>query len=919
MAFVAARCRPNTLLATAYDLKVFFTAVPKDPVDIVTADVFAFITAQKAPRRGSKVVRLEDGEAGLSARTIKRRLASVSGLFGYLITRDDLGVVRNPVPTGLAGRRRGGNRGAPLLRTPRTLPRVLGPGEVETALGAVNTARDRAMLLAMVLGGLRRCEVLGLRVSDLSPGERRVFVAEGKGGHQRLIPISGQFFAAVGDYLDRERPRVEPRSVVRRASWTAAWFAAVGRRLGRDPRRCPQAHRAAAADLPSAAAHLPDAAARGRHGAGGRAGPGRSPVHRVDPDLHPPGELLAGGAVPGRVRRHRRRPGRALMPRAAALPIVCPDLVESYLAHRAVQGMGTDHKVRWGARALLAAVPDLDDFRELPLERQLGFNHETHRFISWLAVTGRMQPGADYLVARRPRLGIVMARTDPELHLRFMETARSLGFRDAVAMTQFNLLGHFVALTGKLPHQLQQTDWDEGRRVLLDAAGRIPSRGVKALSTALFNLEATLFHCGLTDHLPRRRTPDRADVRAAEWSRVPQPMAAVMQHYLQQVTGTLRPGTVKNTELTLREFALLVAAEDADVVRVADLKRRHIERYRQWLLERPAARGGPLHRHTVRDRLSKLRGFFRRLDEWDADDRPIRQLIFDSDFPIADEPLPRFLDDAAAARLLTAARQHPDPFVRLAIEILARTGMRRSEMLGLTVDAVVQIGSAYWLRVPVGKMHTDRYVPLHPQLKLLLDDWLAHRPDGLRSNLLFTDRGRPVNASRIEQAVREAAARAGLGRVTPHQLRHTLATQAINRGMSLEAIAALLGHRSLSMTRVYARIADRTVADEYFAVTEKVEALYDAPRRLPAAAEGSEMRKLRAEVHRRMLGNGYCARPVEMDCHFESICESCTFFVTTIEFRPTLERQRDDAAKKGQVAREQIFNGLLTRLDEQAG
>jgi len=37
-----------------------------------------------------------------------------------------------------------------------------------------------------------------------------------------------------------------------------------------------------------------------------------------------------------------------------------------------------------------------------------------------------------------------------------------------------------------------------------------------------------------------------------------------------------------------------------------------------------------------------------------------------------------------------------------------------------------------------------------------------------------------------------------------------------------------------------------------------------------------------------MLGNGYCARPVEMDCHYESIRESCTFFVTTIEFKPTL-------------------------------
>ncbi|QEU83479.1 tyrosine-type recombinase/integrase [Streptomyces viridosporus] len=207
--FVAARCRPNTLLATAYDLKVFFSVVPKEPTDVVTADVFAFITAQKKPRRGPKVVRLEDGEAGLSARTIKRRLASISGLFGYLMTRDDLAIERNPVPTGLANRRRSGNRGAPLLRTPRTLPRVLGQTQVEVVLGAVNTARDRAMVLAMLLGGLRRCEVLGLRLGDLSPGERRVFISEGKGGHQRLIPVSAQFFSAVGDYLDRERPSVD--------------------------------------------------------------------------------------------------------------------------------------------------------------------------------------------------------------------------------------------------------------------------------------------------------------------------------------------------------------------------------------------------------------------------------------------------------------------------------------------------------------------------------------------------------------------------------------------------------------------------------------------------------------------------------------------------------------------------------------
>ncbi len=117
--------------------------------------------------------------------------------------------------------------------------------------------------------------------------------------------------------------------------------------------------------------------------------------------------------------------------------------------------------------------------------------------------------------------------------------------------------------------------------------------------------------------------------------------------------------------------------------------------------------------------------------------------------------------------------------------------------------------------------------------------------------------------------------------------------------MSIEAIAAPLGHKTLAMTMIYARIANRTVAEEYFTVAEKVEALYGQLRQLPRDDEGSEMRKLRGGMHRRMLGNGHCARPIQTDCHFESICESCTFFVTTIEFRPTLQAQRDDAQKQG--------------------
>ena len=73
-------------------------------------------------------------------------------------------------------------------------------------MGALRTDRDRAVVLAMVLGGLRRCEVLGLRLSDVGVGERRLFIAEGKGGHQRSVPIANPFFAALGDYLRRERP-----------------------------------------------------------------------------------------------------------------------------------------------------------------------------------------------------------------------------------------------------------------------------------------------------------------------------------------------------------------------------------------------------------------------------------------------------------------------------------------------------------------------------------------------------------------------------------------------------------------------------------------------------------------------------------------------------------------------------------------
>jgi integrase/recombinase XerD len=203
--FVAGRSRPNTLRAVAHDLKTFFTVIDKDPVDVVAADIFEFVADQRGDRT---VVRISDGESGLSARTIARRLSSISGFYAYLVARGDTPVMSSPVPRGLSTRRRGGRRRqVPLVRVPCTLPKILSPAEVTALLAALRTHRDRAMVYAMVLGGLRRCEVLGLTLGDIQVPERSLFIAEGKGGHQRVIPISNTFFGAVGEYLRHERPR----------------------------------------------------------------------------------------------------------------------------------------------------------------------------------------------------------------------------------------------------------------------------------------------------------------------------------------------------------------------------------------------------------------------------------------------------------------------------------------------------------------------------------------------------------------------------------------------------------------------------------------------------------------------------------------------------------------------------------------
>ena len=249
---------------------------------------------------------------------------------------------------------------------------------------------------------------------------------------------------------------------------------------------------------------------------------------------------------------------------------------------------------------------------------------------------------------------------------------------------------------------------------------------------------------------------------------------------------------------------------------------------------------------TIRHRLSTVRTFFERIIEWDYDDAPARLFIYMSDLPALDEPLPKFLDDPTAAKFMAALAEDPNLRRRLMVELLARTGMRVGELAGLQDDAMVRNGDGHRLRIPIGKLHNDRYVPLLPMLVDLIVDYQTVRGRSRSGHLLERDNGRPFDRRTIHRYVASVAKRAGVGHVHPHQLRHTLATQSINRGMSLEAIAALLGHRSMDMTLTYPRISDDTVADAYFKVTDAVEAqYYGLSSATPPRAAGSSIRTAR--------------------------------------------------------------------------
>ena len=232
--------------------------------------------------------------------------------------------------------------------------------------------------------------------------------------------------------------------------------------------------------------------------------------------------------------------------------------------------------------------------------------------------------------------------------------------------------------------------------------------------------------------------------------------------------------------------------------------------------------------------------------------------------------------------------------------------MRIGELVDLELDCVHEVsGQGAWLKVPLGKLATERMVPLEDQTVDLIDRIAARRSPGrpLRHprtgrlvDFLLTYQGRRVSACSLRGELCRAAGEAGIGPVAPHQLRHTFATELVNAGCSLQALMAMLGHVSAEMSLRYGRLFDATVRADYDrALALAKECLGPVlPERAPAATETS-WRARRSSRPAWPAATAF-AHPSQGTCAYSNICEHCPNFCTEATFLPALHAQRADTA-----------------------
>jgi integrase len=628
-----------------------------------------------------------------------------------------------------------------------------------------------------------------------------------------------------------------------------------------------------------------------------------------------------------------------MLPAAASAPAAerPASILAAYYAHRARSGRGNILCHR-AARSFLCCWPDVQDWAGLPLRRRLAADHNTRPFITFLMVSRRLRPGWDYLVARKLSSfwrDLDGSALQPDLD-KFMAAARELGFSQRVASAVASqIIARLLIQTGRDLGELTErdlTDLADACRARQAATGR----GWKHYRSALHTARQALFHLQVLDSpAPPAQVMLPLETRMAG---VAGPLRGSFVAYLRRKSATCRPKTVSAIATRLAHFGRFLAETDPALESLAQLDRRaHIEPY---LAAMTAAvvpgTGQPI---TVADRarrVSAVACFLAEITEWGWPDAPPRKLVFRSDIPRLPRPLPRYLPVDADRRLGEALAASRYRLAADALLLQRACGLRIGELLDLELDCVHEVpGQGSWLKVPLGKLETERMVPVDEETLVLLDRIAAtrsagrpipHPRNGRPAQFLFTHHGKRLSQNAVREELGRAASTAGLGHVTPHQLRHTYATALVNAGVSLQALMALLGHVSAAMTLRYAQLFDATVRTEYERALDLAKSQIGP---LPTGRPGLPIAGITgggwkdAPLIKARLAGGYCLRaPAQGACPYANICEHCPSFRAGAADLPVLAAQRvdakalaADAEKRGWITEADRHRKLLTRLD----
>ncbi|WP_328708222.1 site-specific integrase [Microbispora hainanensis] len=614
------------------------------------------------------------------------------------------------------------------------------------------------------------------------------------------------------------------------------------------------------------------------------------------------------------------------------------DLHAAYLDYLGRTGRG-NHAYWWAARVFFARWPDPRRWAAEPLEVRLSAGSSTRPIITFLMLHHGLRPGYDYLLERKLSTFWREITDSPiagDLD-RFMAAAAELGFTQRVRFaTGSQVPARLLIQAGRPLEQLTQADLEEFTAACAERHQRT-GKGHRHYLSAISNAQRVLFHLGIIDTLPRIGGPVPFTERLAG---VAEPIRTTMIAYLERKRATCQPKTVSGIATRLNHFGLFLARVDPELESISALNRqRHIEPYLTFLVDAVNSKTGEAI--TVADRSRRviaLIGFLTDITEWGWAEAPARKLVFRDDNPKLPQVLPRYLPVDADRRLAEVLRDHPgNELAACALRLQRACGLRIGELLDLELDCVHEVpGHGSWLKIPLGKLDTERMVPLDDDVLALIDHIIDLRSHGRPmphpryrrpAQFLFTHHGRRLGQQAVRAELDRAAQQAGLGHITSHQLRHTYATALVNAGVSLQALMALLGHASAEMSLRYGRLFDTTVRAEYERALDlaKQQVRTPAPGRvsLPLAdVTGGADWKDTPLIKSRMSG-GFCLRaPAQGACTYANICEHCPSFHAEPSSLPILAAQRvdaealaKDAEKRGWIAEAERHRKLIARLD----